>query len=252
VDACEEKLLEIWAKLDTRDKNLDAEHDKKIAAINQSHDNEEGRLQKQQAEYAADRRFGHGDEATRELKANEETRQERLAAENEKYAHDKAQVAKEKQDLNQYVEDRLQPERNRMEEQHARETAACEELRKSSDKLPPDINFEKRVGDWIRTAGPVAEKAYNELGKQFPHLGEIKVDWKAVGDGVETGLTIISAKTDVVWPMGPKEFDQAMLKGVKEVQDKEWADMAAAQKTLLGERDKGLEKKPEREFELPR
>lgn len=242
MDACEKKLLEIWAQLDARDKKLDTDHDNKIAEIKQWHDAEEGRLQNLQAGYALDSRFGHGDEATRNLIENKELREQRLAAENEHYQHDKAVVGKEKQDLNQYVEDRLQPERTKMEEQHALETAACEELRKTSEKLPPDVNFEKRVGDWIRTAGPVAEKVYNELGKQFPQLGEIKVDWKPVGDGVETVLTIVHAKTDVVWPMGPKEFDQAMLKGVKEVQNKEWADMAAGQTTLLEARAKDIDK----------
>jgi hypothetical protein len=53
---------------------------------------------------------------------------------------------------------------------------------------------------------------------------------------VEQALTIIHVNTDIAFPMTAKEFDEALLKGVKEIQNQERADLAAGQKTLLEDR----------------
>lgn len=250
MDECQKKMLEEWERLNARDKKLDTDHEKEVEKIKKQHDREESILQTQQAEFAGTDRFGHADEAARNLNANRELREQRLAKEEEEYQQKKADVAKEKQDLNQFIEDKIQPERNRMEEQHALETAKCEELRKEIPNQS-DVKFEQRVGDWIKTVGPVAEKAYNEIAKQYD-LPEIKVEWNAVGNAAQIGLTAIAAKTDIVWPMSPREFDEALLKGVKEVQDKEWTDLAKVQTTQLEVRNKSMEQliemKPEKEF----
>jgi flagellar biosynthesis GTPase FlhF len=234
-------MLEQWEQLDARDKKLDTEHDKEVTKIRKEHDLEESILHKQQAEYAPNLP-GHGDEATRELNANRELREQRLAKAEEEYQQKKAEVAKEKQDLNQFVEDRIQPERNSMQERHALETAACEEVRR---ELPnkSDVSFERRAGDWVRTVGPLAAAAYNKIVSAVGHP-EYRVEaanWDQIGTGVQTGLTIISDKTGIPWPMSPREFDEAMLKGVKEIQNKEWADLAAGQATQLEVRNKSME-----------
>jgi hypothetical protein len=101
-----------------------------------------------------------------------------------------------------------------LEQRHAGETDRYAQLMEQV-KDRPMVSAEQRVGDWVRTVGPIAEMAYNAITGH-----DVKVEWNAVGDATEMALRDAKAKHGL--PLyNQNELDQLMAKGVQDVQKQE-------------------------------
>lgn len=105
---------------------------------------------------------------------------------------------------------------SKLERQHTGEREACAELIEAVEGRA-DVTAEKRVGDWVRTVGPVAEKAFNAISGY-----DVQVQWGVVGDATEMALG--HARAHGLLLPSQNEFDQLMAKGVEDVQKNEMSE----------------------------
>jgi hypothetical protein len=136
-----------------------------------------------------------------------------VSAENKTYEERKQAVDREFANMVKPIEQGLS-QLDELEQRHARERDGYDRLMEEG-KDRSNVSAEQRVGDWVRTIGPIAEKAFNHMTGY-----EVQVEWNAVGDATEVALGQAKAKYGL--PLyNQNELDQMMAKGVQEIQKQE-------------------------------
>ena len=205
-----DKLAALWDK----DKELlKTEHAENLDAIDKG--NRE-LLDKYQAERDAARESGDlaaGDKADGNLAKLAEKWQGERDSENKQYEEKVQAVDREYGTSVALIEEGLAAI-DKMEQRHETVNKACDQLMNEVENRP-DVSPEQRMGDWVRTVGPVAEEAINHI------VGtEIKVDWEQAGDATEIAVGIAKVKYDL--PLySQNEFDKLVVDSVQQGQKNE-------------------------------
>jgi hypothetical protein len=207
-----DKLNELWVS----DKGkLKTEHDEELNAIAAANQTLQNKYERDRTDAKERGHLADGMRADANLARLAEKWGGEVDAENKRFEERNQAVDREFAKSVGLIEEGLSAI-GKLERQHGSEREACAELMEEVESRP-DVTAEKRVGDWVRTVGPVAEKAFNAISGY-----DVQVQWGVVGDATEMALG--HARAHGLLLPSQNEFDQLMVKGVEDVQKNEMSE----------------------------